>query len=139
MTVSMGSKDSPPAAPVKEARRTAGIAGTKAAELAAESRAAATRYVSELSAAVEASCETLERQGHRHSADALRRVAVEMHDLAGSFEGKAGGEIVRELESFAHRRPGLFFGGALLAGFGLSRFLRSADQGPRSHPPVTDR
>ena len=144
MTVSSDSREAPPAGqpasePAREAKRTAGIAGRKAAELAAEGKASAARYVSGLSAAVEASCETLEREGHLQSAQALRRVAVEMDGLASSFDGKAGGEIVRELESFAHKRPGLFFGGALLAGFGLSRFLRSAEQAPDPAPPATDR
>lgn len=110
-----------------ESRRATEAAGRQAAAISETGKSSATSYMRGLSAAAEKSREALEGQGHKHSAQVLDRVASEMRGLAESLEGKSAPEIYREIEAFAHRRPALFFGGALLAGFGLSRFLRSAD------------
>lgn len=133
----------------RESRRVAEAAGRQAAALSETGKSSATNYMRGLSAAAEKSREALEGQGHKHSAQVLDRIAGEMRGLAESLEGKSAPEIYREIESFAHRRPALFFGGALLAGFGLSRFLTSVDpaagvgpagQAAREHEaPVSER
>lgn len=110
----------------REGKRAAKAAGRQAGGLAEERKAFATDYMRGLSAAVETGCQTLEKQGHRQSAEMLDRVAGELSGLASSMERKTPGEMLREVEGFAHRRPALFFGAALLAGFGAARFLKSA-------------
>ncbi len=118
----------PAETPRQEGRRAAKSAGEKAAQLSSKGKATATSYMRELSDAVDTTRHTLEEQGHGYSAQLLDRLAEEVRGFAGRLEGKSGAEMFREVESFAHRRPGLFIGGALLAGFGLSRFLKSTDQ-----------
>ena len=110
----------------REGKRVAKAAGRRAEGLAEERKAFATDYMRGLSAAVETGCQALEKQGHQQSAEMLDRVAGELRGLASSMERKTPGEMLREIEGFAHRRPALFFGAALLAGFGAARFLKSA-------------
>jgi hypothetical protein len=64
-----------------------------------------------------------------------------IHDAAAKLEGAADSlrersvdDLIRSLNNFARRQPAAFLGGAVLAGFALSRFLKSSAQpsaGPR--------
>ena len=56
-----------------------------------------------------------------------------IHDAATRLEGAAASlrersvdDLMRSLNDFARTQPAVFFGGALLAGFALSRFLKSS-------------
>jgi hypothetical protein len=65
-----------------------------------------------------------------------------VHDAAARLEGAAASlrersvdDLIRSLNNFARSQPAAFFGGAVLAGFALSRFLKSSaepgDERPR--------
>ena len=63
----------------------------------------------------------------------LPLVAGFVHDAAAKLEGAAASlrersvdDLVRSLNNFARKQPAAFFGGAVLAGFALSRFLKSS-------------
>jgi hypothetical protein len=63
----------------------------------------------------------------------LPQVAGFVHDAAAKLEGAAASlrersvdDLVRSLNNFARKQPAAFFGGAVLAGFALSRFLKSS-------------
>jgi hypothetical protein len=72
--------------------------------------------------------------------EAAREIQQEMpqaagfvHDAAAKLEGAAASlrersidDLVRSLNNFARNQPAAFFGGAVLAGFALSRFLKSS-------------
>jgi hypothetical protein len=56
-----------------------------------------------------------------------------IHDAAARLEGAAASlrersvdDLMRSLNDFARTQPAVFFGGAVLAGFALSRFLKSS-------------
>jgi hypothetical protein len=56
-----------------------------------------------------------------------------IHDAAAKLEGAADSlrdrsvdDLIRSLNNFARSQPAAFFGGAVLAGFALSRFLKSS-------------
>jgi hypothetical protein len=56
-----------------------------------------------------------------------------VHDAAAKLEGAADSlrdrsvdDLIRSLNRFARSQPAAFFGGAVLAGFALSRFLKSS-------------
>lgn len=56
-----------------------------------------------------------------------------IHDAATRLEGAAASlrersvdDLMRSLNDFARTQPAAFFGGAVLAGFALSRFLKSS-------------
>jgi hypothetical protein len=63
----------------------------------------------------------------------LPQAAGFVHDAAAKLEGAAASlrersidDLVRSLNNFARNQPAAFFGGAVLAGFALSRFLKSS-------------
>jgi len=82
-------------------------------------------------------------QGH-HLADAVRRVADDLEDtspeiarhvrsaaesvdsLATALRERSVGDLLGEVNAFAHRQPVAFFGAAMAAGFALTRFARSS-------------
>jgi hypothetical protein len=63
----------------------------------------------------------------------MPQVAGFVHDAAAKLEGAAASlrehnidDLVRSLNNFARNQPTAFFGSAVLAGFALSRFLKSS-------------
>jgi hypothetical protein len=63
--------------------------------------------------------------GYIHqAADRLERASARMRD--GNVD-----ELMHACGDFARRRPGAFFGGAVLAGFALARFLKSSPSNAR--------
>jgi hypothetical protein len=119
----------PAAEPQRESGRIAEVAGQEAAKLSQDGKDSVTGYMHDICRAAETSCDVLKGQGHQYSADVIDRITADLNEVVSRLEQKTGGEIARELQSLAHRRPALFFGGALLAGFGFSRFLKSTEEG----------
>lgn len=87
-----------------------------------------------------------------HTADALRRAADEagertiqgqvlryaadgLTDISHSIRGKSLGDMAGDLAEFGRRNPVAFLGGAALAGFALSRFVRATRPQPRHDGP----
>ena len=71
----------------------------------------------------------------------MPKAASYVHDAASRLESAAESlrernidEIVQNLGSFARSQPAAFFGGAVLAGFALSRFLKSSSTSQTSRP-----
>jgi hypothetical protein len=69
----------------------------------------------------------------------LPRVAQSIHDAAGRMEqassslrDRSADELLATIGQFARARPGTFFAGAVLAGFALSRFLKSSAEAERT-------
>ena len=78
------------------------------------------------------------------TADQARQAAGEVVSTAGEhYLERHGAEgLVSEVQDFACRRPGLFLGGALLAGFGTARLAKAgmaAGNGGAGSTPGTDR
>ncbi len=70
----------------------------------------------------------------------LPQAAGFVHDAATKLEGAAASlrersvdDLIRSLNNFARTQPAAFFGGAVLAGFALSRFLKSSTE-PSDEP-----
>lgn len=53
-------------------------------------------------------------------------MASRLDDLAGALHGQNIGDLLDQIQDFAKRRPGLFIGGTVVAGFLLARFLKSS-------------
>jgi len=69
----------------------------------------------------------------------MPQAAAYVHDAAGRLQQAAAKlhentieELLRGAGRFARERPVVFFGGAVLAGFALSRFLKSSADRRRS-------
>src|SRR5690625_1447736 len=70
---------------------------------------------------------TFQGEIFRHAADGLQSLSDDMRD-------KSIGEIIGDVAVYARRHPVTYLGGALLAGFALTRFVRaSADHGRHHH------
>ncbi|HWL82715.1 MAG TPA: hypothetical protein VNR89_17335 [Roseomonas sp.] len=85
----------------------------------------------------------------RHLADAVRRVADDLEDaspeiarhvrsaadsvdsMANALRERSVGDLVSQVNAFAHRQPVAFFGAAMVAGFALTRFARSSARDSR--------
>jgi hypothetical protein len=55
--------------------------------------------------------------------------AARMEDAASTLRQRSVDDLMKSLDSFAQTRPGALFGGAVLTGFALSRFLKSSSHG----------
>jgi hypothetical protein len=69
-----------------------------------------------------------------HAAGFIHDAAAKLEGAADSLRERSVDDLIRSLNSFARSQPAAFFGGAVLAGFALSRFLKSSGQpsgGPR--------
>jgi hypothetical protein len=66
----------------------------------------------------------------------FRTAARKVEDLSESLRGRSVRDLVNDASDLARRQPLWFFGGALVAGFALSRFLKSSAGTP---PPTGER
>lgn len=60
------------------------------------------------------------------AAEFIEDAARRLEQTAGDLRDRSVDDILSDVTAFARRQPALFFGGALLAGFVLSRFLKSS-------------
>ena len=68
----------------------------------------------------------LRTEENERPAAALDQLATRGESLARYLEDANGDRMLRDVEGFARRQPWLFTGGALVAGFFASRFLKAS-------------
>ncbi len=94
--------------------------------------------------ALQASVDSLREQGKETLADYCHVAAGGVDDLASRLKDKPLEEMWVEAEHYVREQPSLAFGGAVAAGFLLSRFLKSsspdapARAAPAHEPPLHD-
>lgn len=71
----------------------------------------------------------------------VRQASEGLDDIARSIEGRSVGQMVGAVSDFGRRNPAAFIGGAMLAGFALSRFATASRPEPdrddiRDHQPT---
>lgn len=116
-----------------EGQRLSGELRDEARGAVDRSQQSAAGYLHDVSEAIGSAKQTLDDQGHRHTAGVFQAAADELNQLGDNVSRQDAGSLLREIEDFAQRQPALFFAGALIAGFGAVRFLRSTREG---QPPV---
>lgn len=109
-----------------EGRRLAEEGQAAAQRLVEDQQGRAADYVRAVAAAIDSGAEELDRQGHGTTASYVSQTADEVKDLVDRFAQRDPGELLREVEGFARRRPAVFFGAAFLAGFAATRFLKAS-------------
>lgn len=119
----------------QEGRGLASEAKAYAESVAQERKNDAVDFLLSLSVAVLGAGRILERQGYRSSADLVGRAAKQVGGLADQLSDREPPELLQEVERFAKARPALFVSGALLAGLGAARFLKSSPQTHDSNQP----
>jgi len=82
-----------------------------------------------LASAARGAADELEGQSPE-MARAVRQAAEGLDRAAASMRGKSVGEIVDMCDDFARRQPAAYFGSAVLAGFVLTRFMKSRSDRP---------
>jgi hypothetical protein len=65
----------------------------------------------------------------------FRTAAQKVEELSEGLRDRSVRDLVSDVSEFARRQPLWFFGGAIIAGFALSRFLKSS----AAAPPSADR
>jgi hypothetical protein len=113
-----------------QARQAAETARDKAEELADRGKEAGIGQMQGFARAVRGAAEDLQEQSPE-IARAARQAADGLDRAAASIRDRSIGEVADMFTDFARRQPTAFFGGAVLAGFVMTRFMKSRSDRPR--------
>jgi len=96
-----------------------------ARRIAHQQKDAGADRLGEVAGAVHGAARTLEA-GMPEVANYVHDAAAQLEDVAKTLRHRSVDDLIEEIGSFARAQPAIFFGGAMLAGFALTRFLRSS-------------
>jgi hypothetical protein len=100
-------------------------AKAEARRIAGQQKEAGADRLGEVAGAVHGAARTLEA-GMPQVASYVHGAADQIEDAARKLRHRSVDELIDGIGSFARTQPAVFFGGALLAGFALTRFLKSS-------------
>ncbi len=93
-------------------------------EIVDQQKAAGADKIAGVAKAAHSAADNLD-ETNPHMARLVRSAADNVDKVAEDFRSRDIGEVFATVASFGRRQPVAFFGGAVLAGFLLSRFLKS--------------
>jgi hypothetical protein len=102
----------------------------KAAEMAERQKETGIAQVGRVAKAVHAAADQIEKDIPQ-AAGYIHRAAEGLEHASSAIQNRSVGEMVEFVEEFARRNPAAFFGSTVLAGFVLSRFLKSSSEHSR--------
>jgi hypothetical protein len=105
-------------------------AKTEARRIASQQKEAGADRLGEVAGAVHGAARSLEA-GMPQVASYVHDAATRLEDAAKTLRQRDVDDIMDQIGRFARAQPVLFFGGAMLAGFALTRFLKST--APNGH------
>jgi len=118
-----------PSSVLKEARAEAENIGASmrrsARHFADQQRDLAAEKVSGVAQAVQTAAKDIEQQMPQASG-LVHDAAEKLQDAASMLRERSVDDLMEGLSKFARQQPVVFFGGAVFAGFALSRFLKSS-------------
>jgi hypothetical protein len=114
------------------ARDIASDTATKVQDALGQQKAAGAEYLSDVAKAVHRAANEFD-QRVPPAARYIRLAAAQLESVAGAVRDREVNEWVHEVQDFARRQPGIFFGGAVIFGFAALRFFKSASEDV-SHP-----
>lgn len=110
---------------VRQAKDAAGVVRDQAGKLVGRGKEASANKVEGYVGVARRAADDLE--GHSPTgARYIREAAAGVEELSSSLREKSIGEIVDAAQDFARRKPVIFFGGAVLTGFAILRFVKSS-------------
>jgi hypothetical protein len=115
----------------------ADAAKAEAHRIASQQKNAGADRLGEVAGAVHGAARSLEA-GMPQMATYVHGAAVRLEDAANTLRQRNVEDLMSEITRFARSQPVLFFGGAMLAGFALSRFLKSSNGHTGSSTGRTD-
>ncbi len=101
-------------------------------EFIEEKKSVAAGELTDVAGALRASADRLHETDHDHAGRYVSWAADEIESFAGLLSQRDVGRLFRDGEQLARRRPGVFLGGAVAAGFLLSRFMKASAQHEQS-------
>jgi hypothetical protein len=108
-------------------------AKAEARRIASQQKEAGADRLGEVAGAVHGAARSLE-SGMPQMASYVHDAAVRLEDAAETLRTRNIDDLVDEVSRFARSQPVLLFGGAILAGFALTRFLKSTAPNGSSGP-----
>ena len=93
---------------------------------ATQQKDAAARQMDGFAHALMAAADDLRGRGQDFAADYVREAASGLERASGAVRERDLDEIMANVEDFARRQPVAFLGGAVVAGFGIARLMRSS-------------
>jgi hypothetical protein len=93
---------------------------------------AAARQMGGFAHALMAAADDLRGQGQAFAADYMREAASGLERASDAVRERDLDQIMANVEDFARRQPVAFIGGAVVAGFGIARLMRSSAERRRS-------
>jgi hypothetical protein len=102
-----------------------GAAKQRARRIAEQQKQAGADQIGGVARAVHGAAREIEQE-LPHAAGFIHDAAAKLEGAAGSLRERSVDDLIRSLNNFARSQPAAFFGGAVLAGFALSRFLKSS-------------
>jgi F0F1-type ATP synthase membrane subunit b/b' len=106
---------------VEDARR-------QAQELAGEQKNLAAERVNGFASALRHASSDLDEQGQSMVSGFVRQAADGLESFSGAMQRNDVDDLVGSIEDFARRQPAVFIGSAVLAGFGIARFMKSSSE-----------
>jgi len=98
---------------------------SQAEQLAEQQRQAGANQIDGIAKAVHGAADQLEQQMPQ-AAELVHAAASRLEQGAGALRERSIGDLVAGFNEFGRRDPLALLGGAALAGFAISRFLRSS-------------
>jgi hypothetical protein len=117
----------------REGRRIVSDVKDDAWRFADRKKVEAAGLLHDVSEAVSTASDEMRRKGHDRAASCVDYVAKEAGLLAEQLDRRSLDGLLDDIDRFARRQPGLFYGVSLLAGFAAIRFLKSRGDGTGSH------
>jgi hypothetical protein len=105
--------------------------GQEISKKADEQKARGAEAIRAVAGAVGTAAQQLEQQSPE-MARYVRQAADRIDGLSRTIEGRNINELMHSASEVARSNPALFFAGAMLAGFAVSRFLKSSAQHPHT-------
>lgn len=122
----------------EQAAHAAEPAKEKARQFAEEQKAAGADRINAVAQAVHEAADKLEGNLPPRAAGYIHQAAGGLERASSAIRDRSLDDMLQMVSNFAREQPAAFFGGAVLAGFALSRFLKSsADTGRRTAPEST--
>jgi hypothetical protein len=110
----------------RDAREAAGQVKEQAYSAAGRQKDVAAQQMGGWAQALRSASDDLRSRGQEMAASYVGQAAEGLERASGTVRARDIDDLVGTIEDFARRQPVAFLGGAVAAGFGLARFMRSS-------------